>query len=66
MSSSLLHQRAFQPRQTPAHGAVDDRVAGIDHGTADDGRIDALEAAMPLDQVVGARYAPAGMERVNR
>jgi len=28
--------------------------------------IDALEAAVPADQVVGARYAPAGMERVNR
>ena len=28
--------------------------------------IDALEAAMPIDQVVGERYAPAGMQAVNR
>ena len=28
--------------------------------------IDALEAAMPPDQIVGERYAPAGMQAVNR
>ena len=28
--------------------------------------IDALEAAVPADQVVGERYAPAGMQAVNR
>lgn len=28
--------------------------------------IDALEAAVPIDQVVGDRYAPAGMQAVNR
>src|SRR6185312_3993101 len=38
----LVQQRRLQAFQPPAHRAVDDHIAGVDHGAADHGRIDAL------------------------